>query len=106
MRNHTGMDNKRKGVGPQALGSPLKQTSKEYKAMANKFPGFNRKQDTIIRGMSNSTKGATFSNSSNTKKALRAKLIESGKYNNKKFFKDENGNYQLLTTHTKTKKGN
>jgi len=98
------MDNKRKGVGPRALGSPLKQTSNEYKDMAKRFPKFNKKQDTIIRGMSNNTQGATLSNESNTRRALRNKLIESGKANDRKFFKDENGNYQLLTTHTKTVK--
>ena len=102
MRNHTGMNNKRKGIGPHSLGSPLKQTSKEYRDMMKKFPNFNRETDTIMRGSSNNTKGATLSNESSTRRALRNKLIESGKANDRKFFKDENGNYQLLTTHTKT----
>ena len=70
--------------------------------MMKKFPNFNRETDTIMRGSSNNTKGATLSNESNTRRALRNKLIESGKANDRKFFKDENGNYQLLTTHTKT----
>jgi len=103
VRNHTGMNNKRKGIGPYSLGSPLKQTSKEYKDMSKKFPNFNRETDTIMRGTSNNTQGATLSNEASTRKALRKKLIESGKANDRKFFKNKDGNYELLTTHTKTK---
>lgn len=48
MRNHTGMNNKRKGIGPRSLGSPLKQASKKYEKMFKKrYPGRSMETDTM-----------------------------------------------------------
>jgi len=48
MRNHTGMNDKRKGIGPNSLGSPLKQRSKKYEKMFKKhYPNRSMETDTM-----------------------------------------------------------
>ena len=48
MRNHTGMNDKRKGIGPNSLGSPLKQRSKKYEKMfKERYPNRSMETDTM-----------------------------------------------------------
>ena len=47
MRNHTGMDNKRKGIGPGSLGSPMKQTRRYKKMFKERYPNTDMSTDTM-----------------------------------------------------------
>jgi hypothetical protein len=47
MRNHTGMDNKKSGIGPRCLGSPMKQTRKYEKMFKERYPNRDMSTDTM-----------------------------------------------------------
>lgn len=47
MRNHTGMNDKRKGIGPRSLGSPIKQTRKYKKMFKERYPNRDMSTDTM-----------------------------------------------------------
>ena len=47
MRNHTRMDNKRNGIGPRSLGSPMKQTRRYKKMFKERYPNRDMATDTM-----------------------------------------------------------
>ena len=84
MRNHTGMDNKRKGIGPRSLGSPLKQQKNKvsYSQNGNNFSeDFESKGPNVIQGKNKKGDYYSYTVNRDKKGSITSGVFEDGNFN-------------------------